>query len=56
MGVCECLGPGVKMFKGLVSVNIWGHRLKELWVGVYGCWEKEVKGLELPAMGILHTY
>ena len=25
MGVCECLGPGMKGFKRLVSVIICGH-------------------------------
>ena len=26
IGVCECLGPEVNRYKGLVSVSILGHR------------------------------
>ena len=46
MGVCECLGPWLKGFRGWVCVSIVGHRLKGIEMGVC-VWTMGEGGVEM---------
>ena len=56
MGICECLGPGVKGFRGWVSVSIgaMGEGLRGECLQVSRARGEEFRGFL--SMGVLHTY